>query len=50
MMETTWENDAIRETDVVWGGGLFWCVASVNLKGIAALSPAVIFFKFVLIS
>lgn len=32
------------------GGGLFWCVASVNLKGIAALSPAVIFFKFVLIS
>lgn len=32
------------------GSGMFWSVASVSLKGLAALSPAAIFFNTVLIS
>lgn len=32
------------------GSGVFWSVASVSLKGLAALSPAAIFFNTVLIS
>lgn len=51
MMDRVWGNDAIRDGDAVCRVACsVWSVASLSVKGLDALSPAVIFFNTVLMS